>query len=95
MRLGRLSIIRPRRHLRIPRKELWSIFRRRRQAVRHARNYRADCGPQRVEEYRAEYGQTLCRLRTDGGWAVGIVANQKKNVHGGARHGRKRIEFGE
>ena len=33
------------------------------------------------EEYRAEYGQTLlCGYARIGGWAVGIVANQKKNV---------------
>ena len=33
------------------------------------------------EEYRAEYGQTvLCGYARIGGWAVGIVANQKKHV---------------
>src|SRR6202166_2454915 len=33
------------------------------------------------EEYRAEYGETLlCGYARIGGWAVGIVANQKKNV---------------
>ena len=33
------------------------------------------------EEYRAEYGQTvLCGFARIGGWAVGIVANQKKHV---------------
>jgi 3-methylcrotonyl-CoA carboxylase beta subunit len=48
------------------------------------------------EEYRAEYGRTLlsgyARL---GGWAVGIVANQKKHV-GVIAHGtgEKRIHFG-
>ena len=43
------------------------------------------------EEYRAEYGQTvLCGFARIGGWAVGIVANQKKHVYGGgARDGRK------
>ena len=43
------------------------------------------------EEYRAEYGQTLlCGYARIGGWAVGIVANQKKHVHGRrARHRRK------
>src|SRR5277367_2363669 len=33
------------------------------------------------EEYRAEYGQTLlCGYARIGGWAVGIVANQKRSV---------------
>ena len=33
------------------------------------------------EEYRAEYGETvLCGYARIGGWAVGIVANQKKHV---------------
>ncbi|MGB6234060.1 MAG: carboxyl transferase domain-containing protein, partial [Candidatus Acidiferrales bacterium] len=35
----------------------------------------------RWEEYRAEYGQTVvCGFARIGGWAVGIVANQKKHV---------------
>ena len=35
----------------------------------------------RFEEYRAEYGQTvLCGYARIGGWAVGIVANQKMHV---------------
>ena len=48
------------------------------------------------EEYRAEYGQTLlCGYARVGGWAVGIVANQKKNVTTVAPGtGEKRIEFG-
>src|SRR5713226_7390270 len=34
------------------------------------------------EEYRSEYGQTvLCGYGRVGGWAVGIIANQKKHVH--------------
>src|SRR5271154_5741175 len=34
------------------------------------------------EEYRAEYGQTLlCGYARIGGWAVGIVANQKKQIN--------------
>jgi 3-methylcrotonyl-CoA carboxylase beta subunit len=47
------------------------------------------------EEYRAEYGQTvLCGYARIGGWAVGIVANQKKNVAVPApASGEKRIEF--
>jgi 3-methylcrotonyl-CoA carboxylase beta subunit len=48
------------------------------------------------EEYRAEYGQTvLCGYARIGGWSVGIVANQKKNVTISAPgSGEKRIEFG-
>jgi acetyl-CoA carboxylase carboxyltransferase component len=48
------------------------------------------------EEYRAEYGETvLCGYARIGGWAVGIVANQKKHVQTtapGTDH--KRMEFG-
>lgn len=48
------------------------------------------------EEYRAEYGQTLvCGYARIGGWAVGIVANQKKHVTVAAPGtGEKRLEFG-
>jgi 3-methylcrotonyl-CoA carboxylase beta subunit len=48
------------------------------------------------EEYRAEYGQTvLCGYARIGGWAVGIVANQKKHVQVSAPGtGERRIEFG-
>lgn len=48
------------------------------------------------EEYRAEYGQTvLCAYARIGGWAVGIVANQKKHVQVTAHGtGEKRIHFG-
>jgi 3-methylcrotonyl-CoA carboxylase beta subunit len=48
------------------------------------------------EEYRAEYGETLlCGYARIGGWAVGIVANQKKHVQTTARGSdQKRIEFG-
>jgi 3-methylcrotonyl-CoA carboxylase beta subunit len=48
------------------------------------------------EEYRAEYGETLvCGYSRIGGWAVGIVANQKKHVQTTAPHSdQKRIEFG-
>jgi 3-methylcrotonyl-CoA carboxylase beta subunit len=48
------------------------------------------------EEYRAEYGQTvLCGYARIGGWAVGIVANQKRHVSVRAPHtGEHRIEFG-
>ena len=50
----------------------------------------------RWEEYRGEYGQTvLCGYARIGGWAVGIVANQKKHVATVAPGtGEKRIEFG-
>src|SRR5689334_3371519 len=48
------------------------------------------------EEYRAEYGETLlCGYARIGGWAVGIVANQKKHVHTTAPGSdQKRLEFG-
>jgi 3-methylcrotonyl-CoA carboxylase beta subunit len=48
------------------------------------------------EEYRAQYGRTLlCGYARLGGWAVGIVANQKKNVMTVAPHSdEKRMEFG-
>jgi 3-methylcrotonyl-CoA carboxylase beta subunit len=50
----------------------------------------------KFEEYRSEYGQTiLCGYARIGGWAVGIVANQKKNVTISAPGtGEKRVEFG-
>src|ERR1700692_3568688 len=48
------------------------------------------------DEYRAESGETLlCGYARIGGWAVGVVANQKKHVHTFARGSdQKRIEFG-
>ena len=48
------------------------------------------------DEYRSEYGQTiLCGYARIGGWAVGIVANQKTNVKTTAPHtGEPRMEFG-
>jgi 3-methylcrotonyl-CoA carboxylase beta subunit len=48
------------------------------------------------DEYRSEYGETLlCGYARIGGWAVGIVANQKKHVQTTARGSdQKRIEFG-
>jgi acetyl-CoA carboxylase carboxyltransferase component len=48
------------------------------------------------EEYRAEHGETvLCGYARIGGWAVGIVANQKKHVQTLARGSdQKRMEFG-
>ncbi len=50
----------------------------------------------RWEEYRPEYGQTiLCGFARIGGWAVGIVANQKKSVQvAAAGTGERRMEFG-
>jgi len=48
------------------------------------------------EEYRAEYGKTvLCGYARIGGWAVGIVANQKMHVPTiDPGTGQRRIEFG-
>src|ERR1700726_4496757 len=48
------------------------------------------------EEYRSEYGETvLCGYARVGGWAVGMVANQKKHVQTMARGSdQKRMEFG-
>jgi acetyl-CoA carboxylase carboxyltransferase component len=48
------------------------------------------------EEYREGYGETvLCGYARIGGWAVGIVANQKKHVQTLARGSdQKRMEFG-
>ena len=50
----------------------------------------------RFEEYRAEYGQTLlCGYGRIGGFAVGIVANQRKHVQTQAPGtGEPRMEFG-
>ncbi|HEU5234577.1 MAG TPA: acyl-CoA carboxylase subunit beta [Terriglobales bacterium] len=50
----------------------------------------------RFDEYRAEYGKTvLCGYARIGGFAVGIVANQKTNVQELDKHsGERRVEFG-
>jgi 3-methylcrotonyl-CoA carboxylase beta subunit len=50
----------------------------------------------KFDEYRAEYGKTvLCGYARIGGWAVGIVANNKKHVSTiDAATGERRIEFG-
>ncbi len=50
----------------------------------------------RFDEYRPEYGETvLCGHARIGGWAVGIIANQKQHVRVTAPGtGEKRIEFG-
>ena len=47
------------------------------------------------DEYKAEYGETvLCGYARIGGYAVGIVANQKTHVQQVDHSGNKRIEFG-
>ncbi|HVA94476.1 MAG TPA: acyl-CoA carboxylase subunit beta [Candidatus Dormibacteraeota bacterium] len=50
----------------------------------------------RFDEYRAEYGKTvLCGYARIGGWAVGIVANNKKHVQTiDPATGERRMEFG-
>jgi acetyl-CoA carboxylase carboxyltransferase component len=50
----------------------------------------------RFEEYKSEYGKTvLCGYARIGGFAVGIVANQKLHVQEVDKHsGEKRVEFG-
>ena len=50
----------------------------------------------RFDEYKAEYGKTvLCGYARIGGFAVGIVANQKTHVQDLDKHsGEKRVEFG-
>ena len=50
----------------------------------------------KFEEYRAESGKTIvCGYARIGGWAVGIVANNKKHVTTiDPATGEKRIEFG-
>src|SRR5438445_4044437 len=50
----------------------------------------------RFEEYRSEYGEPLlCGYARIGGWAGGLVDNQKKNVQTIAPgHGERRIEIG-
>ena len=49
----------------------------------------------RFDEYKSEYGETvLCGYARIGGFAVGIVANQKTHVPQTDKSGNKRIEFG-
>jgi len=49
----------------------------------------------RFDEYKPEYGETLiCGFARIGGFAVGIVANQKKHVQVLDDRGQKRVEFG-
>ena len=47
------------------------------------------------DEYKPEYGKTLvCGYARIGGFAVGIVANQKLHAQGTDHQGHKRVEFG-
>ncbi len=49
----------------------------------------------RFDEYKAEYGKTvICGYGRIGGFAVGIVANQKLHAQQTDHEGHKRIEFG-
>jgi acetyl-CoA carboxylase carboxyltransferase component len=49
----------------------------------------------RFEEYRAEFGKTMiCGYARIGGFAAGIVANQRTHAQQFSHQGQKRIEFG-
>jgi 3-methylcrotonyl-CoA carboxylase beta subunit len=49
----------------------------------------------KFDEYKSEYGKTLvCGYARIGGFAVGIVANQKLHAQATDHEGRKRTEFG-
>src|SRR5438105_2407636 len=49
----------------------------------------------RFDEYKAEYGRTLlCGYARIGGYAVGVVANQKTHQQAIGHDGQKRVEFG-
>jgi acetyl-CoA carboxylase carboxyltransferase component len=49
----------------------------------------------RFDEYKAEYGKTLiCGYARIGGFAVGVVANQKLHAQQTDHEGHKRVEFG-
>ena len=49
----------------------------------------------RFDEYKAEHGKTLvCGYGRIGGFAVGIVANQKLHAQATDHEGHKRVEFG-
>ncbi len=49
----------------------------------------------RFDEYKPEYGKTLvCGYARIGGFAVGIVANQKLHAQATDHEGEKRVEFG-
>jgi 3-methylcrotonyl-CoA carboxylase beta subunit len=49
----------------------------------------------KFDEYKPEYGKTVvCGYGRIGGFAVGVVANQKMHAQATDHEGRKRIEFG-
>src|SRR5436305_12870827 len=49
----------------------------------------------RFDEYKADYGKTLlCGYGRIGGFAVGIVANQKTHQQAISHQGERRVEFG-
>ncbi|MGA9355711.1 MAG: acyl-CoA carboxylase subunit beta [Terriglobales bacterium] len=49
----------------------------------------------RFDEYKADYGKTLlCGYARIGGFAVGVVANQKLHAQQTDHEGHKRVEFG-
>ena len=49
----------------------------------------------KFDEYKPEYGKTVvCGYARIGGFAVGIVANQKMHAQGTDHQGHKRVEFG-
>jgi len=49
----------------------------------------------KFDEYKAEYGKTVvCGYARIGGFAVGIVANQKMHAQSTDHQGHKRVEFG-
>src|SRR5438309_3992529 len=49
----------------------------------------------RFDEYKADYGKTLlCGYARIGGFAVGIVANQKTHQQAISHQGERRVEFG-
>jgi acetyl-CoA carboxylase carboxyltransferase component len=49
----------------------------------------------KFDEYKGEYGKTLvCGYARIGGFAVGIVANQKMHAQATDHEGKKRMEFG-
>src|SRR5689334_25204104 len=52
------------------------------------------CDTSKFDEYKPEYGKTLvCGYARIGGFAVGIVANQKLQQHATDPEGRKRTEL--
>ena len=56
---------------------------------------RADSGWSEFDEYKADYGKTvICGYGRIGGFAVGIVANQKRQQSQATHAGEKQVEFG-